>query len=98
MDKIQPCNCSQTLCLWAQKCINNVMLSEAHPVGDLMDYLYQVEFQQSESLHLHCLFWVKDAPKLGQNTEEDVCHFIDTYVSCAISDPDIKPELQELVT
>ena len=40
---------------------------------------------------MHCLFWVK-------NTDEDVCHLIDTYVSCKISDPDIEPELQKLMT
>ena len=82
----------------APKFINNVMLSEPHPVGEIVDYFYPVKFQQRGSPHLHCLFWVKDAPKLGKNTEQDVCHFIDRYVSCKISDPNIELELQKLVT
>ena len=81
----------------AQKFIHGVMMSDAHPVGHIVDYFYRVEFQQRGSPHLHCLFWVKDAPKIGHNTEKEICSFIDTYVSCNIPDSETDPDLYTLV-
>ena len=40
------------------------------------------------------MLWVKDAPKYGVDSDEDVCAFIDQYVSCIPAD-DCK--LKELV-
>ena len=81
----------------AQKFIHGVLMSDAHPVGHIVDYFYRVEFQQRGSPHLHCLFWVKDAPKIGHNTEKEICSFIDTYVSCNIPDSETDPDLYTLV-
>ena len=36
------------------------------------------------SPHAHCLLWVKDAPKINQDTDDDVCRFIDTYITAMI--------------
>ena len=81
----------------AQKFIHGVLMSDALPVGLIVDYFYRVEFQQRGSPHLHCLFWVKDAPKIGHNTEKEICSFIDTYVSCNIPDSETDPDLYTLV-
>ena len=56
--------------------------SPANPLGKITDYFYRVEFQQRGAPHIHCLFWVKEAPKFDQDSDEAVCSFIDRYV-CA---------------
>ena len=40
------------------------LLSDAHPLGHITDYVIKIEFQMRGSPHAHCLLWVKDAPKL----------------------------------
>ena len=34
--------------------------------------------------HAHCLLWVKDAPKIGRDTNNVVCAFIDKYITASI--------------
>ena len=31
---------------------------------------------------MHMLVWVKDAPVLGEQTDEMICKFVDKYVTC----------------
>ena len=31
----------------------------------------------------HTILWIKDAPKLGVDSDEDVCKFVDQYISCS---------------
>ena len=69
--------------------------STAHPLGELVDYAIRIEFQARGSPHAHTILWIKDAPRLNIDTDEDVCSFIDQYVKCNI--PDDK-ELSQLVT
>ena len=73
----------------------DVLKSKAKPLGEIVDYAIRVEFQSRGSPHAHCVLWVKDAPKYGVDSNEDVCAFIDQYVSCAIPANDCK--LKELV-
>ena len=73
----------------------DVLKSKAKPLGEIVDYAIRVEFQSRGSPHAHCVLWVKDAPKYGVDSDEDVCAFIDRYVSCAIPADDCK--LKELV-
>ena len=42
------------------------------------------------SPHVHCLLWVKDAPKINKNPDDAVCAFIDKYITAVI--PPIAPE------
>ena len=53
------------------------------PLGQIIDYFYRVEFQQRGSPHIHALFWVKDAPKYGKDSDETITDFVDKYVTCA---------------
>lgn len=45
---------------------------------------------------MHCLYWVENAPKLGENDEESICKFIDKYVSCSVPSED-QQDLRKIV-
>ncbi|XP_076858467.1 uncharacterized protein LOC143512266 isoform X2 [Brachyhypopomus gauderio] len=76
----------------------NLILSPAQPIGEVVDYFYRVEFQQRGSPHIHCLFWVKDAPEFEDDPDQVVCDFIDKYISCKLPDPNTDRELNTIVT
>ena len=69
--------------------------SKAHPLGELVVYAIQIEFQARGSLHAHTILWTNDAPKLGVDSDKDVCKFIDQYNSCSIPED---ADLAHLVT
>ena len=66
------------------------LLIDAHPLGNITDYVIKIEFQMRESPHAHCLLWVKDAPKIDNDPDDVVCTFIDKYITAVI--PPITPE------
>ena len=66
------------------------LLSDAHPLGHITDYVIKIEFQMRGSPHAHCLLWVKDAPKIDKDPDDVVCAFIDKYITAEI--PPIAPE------
>ena len=68
--------------------------SKAHPIGELIDYAIRIEFQARGSPHAHTILWIKDAPKMGIQEDEEICQFIDRYVYCSIPND----ELAEMVT
>ena len=78
--------------------LRQVILSAANPIGCITDYFYRVEFQQRGSPHMHCLFWVKNAPKLSDDGCDAVCDFIDQYVTCKLPSKSDDPELNEIVS
>jgi hypothetical protein len=45
---------------------------KANPIGELQDYMIHIEFQARGSPHAHTILWIKDAPKLDVNTDEEV--------------------------
>ena len=47
--------------------------STAHPLGEPVDYVIRIEFQARGSPHAHTILWIKDAPKLNVNNDEEVC-------------------------
>lgn len=49
-------------------------------IGKIKDHFHRFEFQQRESPHAHCLFWVEDAPLLDEDDDQTVCDFVDQYV------------------
>ena len=53
-----------------------------------------MEFQQRGSPHIHALFWVNGAPQYEQNTNEEIIHFVDEYITCK---NDQSYEMRELV-
>ncbi|XP_061173536.1 uncharacterized protein LOC133182702 [Saccostrea echinata] len=75
--------------------INTVLKSEHHPVGELIDFFYRVEFQHRGSPHIHMLMWIKDAPKFKEDPVTHIAKFIDKYVSCSANcDDEIAPLIE----
>ncbi|XP_055088463.1 uncharacterized protein LOC129457426 [Periophthalmus magnuspinnatus] len=72
-----------------------VLMSPANPIGKIVDYFCRVEFQARGSPHIHALFWVENAPRIDQNTDQEVTTFIDEYVTCEL--PQNDPKLAEMV-
>ena len=60
------------------------ILGSSHPLGNVTDYVIKIEFQMRGSPHAHCLLWVKDAPRIGHNTDDEVCAFIDKYITAVL--------------
>ena len=90
-----PVTCARHFEFKYQKFLKDVIMSKAHPIGSVSDYFYRVEFQQRGSPHIHALFWVDGAPKIGSSKEEHVCAFIDKFVSAQLPTED--EEIKELV-
>ena len=53
-------------------------------LGELVDYAIRIEFQARGSPHAHTILWIKDSPKLGEQSDEEECAFIDRYVKCDV--------------
>ena len=66
------------------------LLSAAHPLGHITDYVIKIEFQMIGSPHAHCLLLVKDAPKIDKYADDIFYAFIDKYRTAVI--PPIVPE------
>lgn len=74
-----------------------VILSPSKPIGNVIDFFVRVEFQQRGSPHMHCLYWVENAPKFDEDDEETVCDFIDRYITCALPSENDDSELLNIV-
>lgn len=48
------------------------MKSPCHPLGEITDFFYRVEFQQRGSPHIHMTLWIKDAPRYGVVSDEEI--------------------------
>lgn len=64
--------------------LKEVLMSPSHPIGKIKDYCYRVEFQQRGSPHVHCLFWIEDAPVIDRDPDDIVIQFVDSKVSCQL--------------
>ena len=65
-------------------------------LGDVIDFLYRVEFQQRGSPHIHMVIWIKDAPDFMTASDKEISVFVDKYISCALPSDD--EALREKVT
>jgi DNA replication protein DnaC/predicted peroxiredoxin len=77
--------------------MKTVINSPANPIGEVIDHFFRVEFQKRGAPHIHCLFWIKDAPKLDDDSDDEVCEFIDQYISSELPDEKEDPLLHEVV-
>ncbi len=75
--------------------LNEFIKSPCNPLGDVQDFVVRIEFQARGSPHAHCMIWVKGAPKLDSSSNQDVCDFVDQYISASIPEQDSK--LKDLV-
>ncbi|XP_066264724.1 uncharacterized protein [Branchiostoma lanceolatum] len=76
----------------------HLIKSPSQPIGEVVETFTRTEFQQRGSPHIHCLFWVKDAPKLNVNSEEEICSFVDRYVCSQLPDSETDKELFDIVS
>ncbi len=90
-----PVTCARNFEHMVQLFIHNFIKSSSHPIGEVVDFFYRVEFQQRGSPHIHGLFWIKNAPEYGKDTDEDIAKFVDSYVSCK-ADPNDLTDLVNL--
>ena len=65
---------------------NRFLKSKAHPLGELADHAIRIEFQARGSSHAHSILWMKGAPKLGVDSDQDIIDFIEKYIHCDIPD------------
>ena len=68
------------------------LLSDAHPIGHIIDYVIKIEFQMRGSPHAHCLLWVKNAPKIDDSDDTTVINFIDKYITAALPEDNYRNE------
>ena len=73
--------------------VKHVLLSNANPLGEIVDYVIRIEFQARGSPHAHTLLWVKNAPQIDVQTDDEVCEFVQKYISCNISDDEDEKDL-----
>ncbi len=84
-----PVTCARNFEHMVQLFIRNFIKSSSHPIEEVVDFFYRVEFQQRGSPHIHGLFWIKNAPEYGRDTDEDIAKFVDSYVSCKTDPNDL---------
>ncbi|XP_069125440.1 uncharacterized protein [Argopecten irradians] len=76
---------------------SHVILSGAHPIGQVLNYDRRKEMQGRGTEHFHAAVHVKDAPKLDVHDDKEVIKFIEKHISCEIPDKEVDPILHELV-
>ena len=79
----------EILNIWCNCFIHNFIKSSCHPIGEVVDFFYHVEFQQRGSPHIHGLFWIRNAPEYGKDCDGDIIKFVDSYVSCKADSDDL---------
>ena len=67
-----------------QSFFSQYLLNDAHALGHITDHVIKIEFQMRGSPYAHCLLWVKDAPKIHRDSDDDVCRFIDKYITAVV--------------
>ncbi|KAJ8018856.1 hypothetical protein HOLleu_42926 [Holothuria leucospilota] len=72
-----PVTCARHFDYMIRRFINDVLLSSYHPVGEIIDHFYRVEFQQRGSPHIHMLAWVNNAPVYANASNNEIALFID---------------------
>lgn len=68
------------------------------PLGIVEHYFWRAEMQARGAPHIHCKLWVKDAPIIGVDSDNDVKKFIGKYITCELPNKDASPDLYKLVT
>ncbi|CAC5424921.1 unnamed protein product [Mytilus coruscus] len=83
-----PVTCARHFDHSFQSCTTNFILSDLHPVRNVTDWFSRIEFQQRESPHVHMMIWCDNAPNLNDNSNEEICKYIDQFITCSIQNSD----------
>ena len=73
--------------------VKHVLQSTAKPLGEVVDYAIRIEFQARGSPHAHTLLWVKNAPQIDVQSDEEVSNFVKNHISCELPTDDQASEL-----
>ena len=73
------------------------LLSDANPIGKVKHHFVRTEYQTRLMPHFHCIFWIEDAPIIGQDSEDVILDFIGKYISCKLPSPNEDPVMHGLV-
>ena len=60
------------------------LLSKTQPLGVIIDNVIKTEFQMRGAHHSHCLLLVKGAPNINVNDDEEICCFINKYITAVL--------------
>ena len=83
-----PVTCARHFDFSVNKFLHEFLLSSGAPLGEIVDYFYRVEYQNRGSPHIHMMIWCKGAPSYGTDTAQDICDYVDKYISCALPEED----------
>ena len=93
-----PVTCMRLFDKRVEALFRDLLLSNAQPLGKVIDFFYRVEFQHRGSPHIHAMLWVDGAPELDVCDDQTVCDFVDRYISAQLPDPETQPELFQKVS
>ncbi len=71
---------------------NDVLKSNLHPIGEIVDFFWRYEFASRGAIHVHWFAYLKNAPVYSKDENEEVIAFYDNIISCS---SDVKPEHKE---
>ena len=75
-----------------------ILLHRNSPIGKVVNYALKVEFQFRGSLHLHAFVWCSEIPALSKENSDFYATYIQNIVRTDLPDPNIEPELHDLVS
>ena len=58
-----------------------VTFSGMHPIGQILNFDNQREFQNRGTEHMHVPIHIVDAAKIDENVDSEVVEFIDKYIN-----------------
>ena len=65
---------------------DKVILGGIHPIGQILNFNYRREFQDTGTEHVHVPIHIVDVPKIDENEDSGVVEFIDKYIAFALPD------------
>lgn len=91
-----------TCARYFDKRLRGLLKTLKSPEGPFLDFAvahryHRIEFQQRGSPHAHMLLWLRGAPVLNVNTDEEVTSFIHSIVFCNTAQYDDDAEMQSLL-
>ena len=74
-----------------------VIFSRMRPIGQILNFDNQREFENRGTEHMHAWLHMVDAPKIYKNEDSEVVKFIDNGITCALPDETKYSEMSNLV-
>lgn len=80
------------------KCILKAIYSDDNILGGpCLHHFWSREYQQRRMCHFHMVVWIKGAPILEINTDEEVAKFIMSVVTCSLPNKHESPTLFNII-